>query len=133
MFEFIVRILVNAIALIAATRLVPNVEFRGDWWQLIVLAAIFGVINAYIKPVLKLLSLPLNLLTFGLIGFVINTALVLLAAGVSGSLKLDFTLAGWPGGQFDLDVIVAALLTSIVISIVSTIMAFVRFATPGVR
>lgn len=133
MFEFVIRILVNAIALIAATRLVPNVEFHGDWWQLIVLAAIFGVINAYLKPVLKLLSLPLNLLTFGLIGFVINTALVLLAAAVSGTLKLDFTLAGWPGGKFDVDVIIAALLTSIVISIVSTIMAFVRFATPGVR
>lgn len=131
MFEFVVRVLVNAVALIAAVRLVPNVAFHGDWWQLLILAAIFGVINAYIRPVVKLLSLPLNLITFGLIGFVINTALVLLAAAVSGSLKLDFTLAGWPPGSISIDVIVAAFLTSIVISVVSALMAFVRLATPG--
>ena len=131
MFEFVIRVLVNAIALIAAVRLVPNVEFRGDWWQLLLLAAIFGVINAYIRPVVKLLSLPLNLVTFGLIGFVINTALVMLAAAVSENLKLDFTLAGWPPGSISIDVIVAAFLTSIVISVVSALIAFVRLAAPG--
>src|SRR6266513_3670675 len=106
MFEFAVRVLVNAIALIAAVELVPKVDFHGDWWQLLILAAIFGVINAYIRPVVKLLSLPLTLLTFGLIGFVINIALVLLAAAVSGSLNLGFTLAGWPEGKFSIDVII---------------------------
>jgi len=133
MFEFAVRVLVNAIALIAAVQLVPNVEFRGDWWQLLILAAIFGVINAYIRPVVKLLSLPLNLLTFGLIGLVINVALVLLAAAIGGSFHLGFTLAGWPAGKLSLDVIIAALLTSIVISVVSALMAFVRLAAPGRR
>ena len=103
----------------------------GDWWQLLILAAIFGVINAYIKPIVKLLSLPLNLLTFGLIGFVINTALVMLAAAVSDSLTLSFTLAGWPPGSITLDVIVAAFLTSIVISVVSALIAVVRLAAPG--
>jgi putative membrane protein len=130
-FEFAVRVLVNAIALIAAVRLVPNVEFRGDWWQLLILAAIFGVINAYIRPIVKLLSLPLNLVTFGLIGLVINTAMVLLAAWVGGALKVDFTLAGWPDGRIGIDTIVAAFLTSIVISAVSALMAFVRLAAPG--
>ena len=130
MFGFVIRVLANAIAVIVAVRLVPHVVFTGDWWQLLLLAAIIGVINAYIRPVLKLLSLPLNLLTFGLIGFVINTALVMLAAAVSQSLTVDFTLAGWPPGKIDLDVLVAAFLTSIVISVVSTVMAFVRLATP---
>ena len=131
MFDFVIRVLVNAIAVIAAVKLVPHVQFTGDWWQLLLLAAIFGVINAYIKPIVKLLSLPLNLVTFGLIGFVINTALVMLAAAVSQSLKLDFTLAGWPPGSITLDVIIAAFLTSIVISVVSALTAFVRLATPG--
>ncbi|HEY5519397.1 MAG TPA: phage holin family protein [Candidatus Limnocylindrales bacterium] len=130
MFEFVVRVVVNAIALIAALRLVPHVEFRGDWWQLLILAAIVGVINAYIRPIVKLLSLPLNLLTFGLIGFVINTALIMLAAAVGQSLSLGFTLAHWPPGSITVDVVVAALLTSIVISVVSSLMAFVRLATP---
>jgi putative membrane protein len=130
MFGFVVRVLVNAIAVIVAVALVPRVDFTGDLWQLLILAAIFGVINAYIRPVVKLLSLPLNLVTFGLIGFVINTALVMLAAAVGDSLKLGFTLAGWPPGKIDIDVLVAAFLTSIVISVVSAVMAVVRLATP---
>jgi putative membrane protein len=133
MFELGVRILINAIALIAAVRLVPNVEFRGDWWQLLILAAIFGVINAYIRPVVKLLSLPLTIVTFGLIGIVINTAMVLLAAWVGDLLDVEFTLAGWPAGHFSLEVIIAALLTSIVISVVSALMSLVRLAAPGRR
>jgi putative membrane protein len=133
MFELGVRILINAIALIAAVRLVPNVEFRGDWWQLLILAAIFGVINAYIRPVVKLLSLPLTIVTFGLIGIVINTAMVLLAAWVADLLDVEFTLAGWPAGHFSLEVIIAALLTSIVISVVSALMSLVRLAAPGRR
>jgi putative membrane protein len=133
MFEFAVRVLVNAIALIAAVKLVPNVEFRGDWWQLLILAAVFGVVNAYIRPIVKLLSLPLTLVTFGLIGLVINTGMVLLAAWVADLFKVEFTLAGWPAGHFTIDVIVAAFLTSIVISVVSALMSLVRLATPGGR
>lgn len=133
MFEFAARVLINAIALIAAVRLVPNVAFHGDWWQLLILAAIFGVINAYIRPVVKLLSLPLTLVTFGLIGIVINVALVLLAAAIGGSFNLGFTLAGWPPGRITLDVLIAAFLTSIVIGVVSALMSFVRFAAPGRR
>jgi putative membrane protein len=133
MFEFGVRVLINAIAVIAAVRLVPNVEFRGDWWQLLILAAIFGVINAYIRPLVKLVSLPLTLLSFGLIGFVINAVLVMLAAFVGASLHVGFTLAGWPPGKIGLDTFIAALLTSIVISVVSALMSFVRLAAPGRR
>ena len=133
MFEFVVRVLVNAIALIAAVRLVPNVEFRGEWWQLLLLAAIFGVINAYLRPLLKLLSLPLNLMTFGLIGIVINVGLVLLAAAIGGTFDLGLTLAGWPPGRIDLDVIIVAFLTSIVIGVVSALVGFVRLAAPGRR
>jgi putative membrane protein len=131
MFQFGVRVLINAIALIAAVRLVPNVAFGGDWWQLLILAAIFGVVNAYIRPVVKLLSLPLTIVTFGLIGLVINTVMVLLAAWIADRLSVDFSLAGWPQARFTLDTIVAAFLTSVVISVVSALMSFVRFAAPG--
>jgi putative membrane protein len=132
MIELGVRVLVNAIALVAAVRFVPNVTFTGDWWQLAILALIFGLVNAYLRPIVKLLSLPLNLLTFGLVGLIINTGMVLVAAGISDNLKLNFQLAGWPPGAIDVDVIVAAFLTSIVLSIVSTIMALVRLAAPRI-
>ena len=132
MFELAIRILVNAIAVIAAVRLVPGADFRGEWWQLLLVAAIFGIINAYLRPILKLLSLPLNLLTFGLASLVINIGLVVLAAGLSGMFKLGFTLAGWPPGKITLDTIIAAFLTSLVIAVVSALISFVRLAAPRV-
>ena len=133
MFEFAVRVAINAIALIAAIKLVPHVDFAGSWWQLLILAVIFGVVNAYIRPIVKLLSLPLTIVTFGLIGFVINIVMVLLAAWVAQLFNIHFTLGGWPASGFKIDTIVAALLTSIVISVVSALMALVRLATPGRR
>jgi putative membrane protein len=130
--EIAIRTLVNAVALIAAVRLVPGAEFTGDWLQLAAVAFIFGLVNAYLRPIVRLLSLPLNLLFFGLVGFAINTALLLLLALVSGELQLGFTLDGWPAAALDIDVIVTAFLAALVISVVSSVLAFVRLLTPRV-
>lgn len=132
MVDTLIRIAVNGVALVAAVEFVPRVAFRGESWHLLVVAAIFGVINGYLRPIVKLLSLPLNLLSFGLVGFVINTGLVLLLALISGQLQLGFTLAGWPTHPFDVDVVVAAFLTSLVVSVVSALIALVRLITPRV-
>jgi putative membrane protein len=130
--DIAVRILINALALIVAVELVPKINSPDEIWQLLVVAAIFGVINAYIKPIVKLLSLPLNLFAFGLVGFAINTGLLLLLAFVSAQLKLGFSIAGWPQGPFSIDVIVYAFLASLVISIVSTALAFMRLVVPRI-
>jgi|SRR5215213_5945986 len=130
--EIVVRILVNALALIAAVELVPKITAPREIWQLLVVAAIFGVINAYLKPIVKLLSLPLNLVAFGLVGFLVNTAMLLLLAVVSSQLKLGFSIAGWPQGAFSIDVIVYAFVASLVISIVSAVLAFVRLVVPRI-
>lgn len=132
MFALAVLVIVNAVALVAAVQLVPGVEFVGELWQLGVIAAIFGLINAYLRPIVKLLSMPLNLLAFGLVGFLINMAMLMLLAFISGQLDLGLTLAGWPNGPIDLDVIVTAVLAALVISVVSTLLALVRLAAPGV-
>jgi putative membrane protein len=128
--EFLIRTLVNAVALVAAVQLVPGARFEGEWWQLAIVAAIFGLINAYLRPIVKLLSLPLNLLTFGLVGFVINAGLLLLLAFISGQLDLGFSLAGWPRGPLDADVLVTAVLASLVVAAVSSILALVRLVVP---
>ena len=132
MLDFIIRIVINAIALIAAVYLVPRVRFEGSLVELVVIAAIFGLINAYLRPIVKLLSLPLRLLSFGLVGFVINTAFVLLLAFIGGQLDLGFHLAGWPPGDFDVDVIIAAFLTALVVTVVSTALSLVRRIAPGI-
>ncbi|MGO9181146.1 MAG: phage holin family protein, partial [Candidatus Limnocylindrales bacterium] len=122
-----IRIVVNAIALWIAVRFVPNVTFpaartfpAGDWWKLLVVALIFGLINAYLKPIVELLSLPAQILTLGLFSLVINAVLLLLLALVSSAFSLGFKLATFPP-HLSLDAFVAALLCSIVISIVSTV------------
>lgn len=132
MADFVVRVLINAVALIVAVEFVPKIKAPTEIWQLLVVAAIFGVINAYLKPIVKLLSLPLNLFAFGLVGFVINTAMLLLLALVSSQFKLGFSIAGWPQGAFSVDVIVYAFIASLVISIVSTALAMVRMVVPRI-
>ena len=130
LLDIVIRVVINAVALIAAVYVVPGATFSGDLWKLIALAAIFGLVNAYLRPIVRLLSLPLTLLVFGLVGLIINTAMVLLTALIGDSLKLGFTLAGWPPGRIDLDVIIAALLTAVVVSVVSALLAVVRMVTP---
>lgn len=132
LLELGIRILINAIALVAAVRIVPDATFTGEWWQLAVLAAIFGVVNAYLRPIVKLLSLPLSLVTFGLVGLVVNTGMVLVAAALGDTLDLGFSLAGWPPDEIGLDTLVAAFLTSLVLSAVSALMALIRLATPRI-
>jgi putative membrane protein len=132
MVDLLVRVIINAIALVAATKFVPGAAFTGDLWKLIALAIVFGVINAYLRPIVKLLSLPLNLIVFGLVGLVINIAMVLVSAAISDNLRLGFTLGGWPPGAIELDTIIAAFLVSLLISVVSALVALVRKLTPGI-
>lgn len=122
MIDFVVRLIINAIALWVAVELVPGLTFAfgPDWWKLLLVALIFGLVNSYLKPILKLLSLPISLLTMGLVGFVINTGLFLLLALASSQLDLGFLIHGWPQRAFTTDVIVAAFLGSVVVSVVST-------------
>jgi putative membrane protein len=132
LLEYGIRVLINAIALIAAIYIVPNASFNGDWLKFAIVALIFGLVNAYLRPIVKLLSLPLNLLVFGLVGLIVNTAMVLVTAAISDNLKLGFTLAGWPPGEITLSVIIAGLLTAIVVSLVSALLALVRLVTPRI-
>ena len=136
MNDFVVRLIISAAAVAVAMLVVPGVRFEGDlsrdWWKLLAVALILGLVNAYLRPIVRLLALPISLFTMGLVALVINVGLLLLVALVSDRFGLGFSLAGWPGGPFELDTIVAALLASIVISIVSTGIGLARTLTPGI-
>lgn len=132
MLDIGVRIVINAIALIAAVRLVPDAAFEGEWWQLVAVAAVFGIVNAYLRPIVKLLSLPLTLVVFGVVGMIINTAMVMVVAAISDNLGLGFTLGGWPPGAIELDTIIAAFLTALLVSVISTLAAVLRLAAPRI-
>lgn len=134
MIDFLVRLLINAAALMVAVVLVPRIrfDFGDEWWRLLVVAAIFGLINTFIRPIVSLLSLPLNLFVLGLVGLLVNTAMLLLLAFVSGWLALGFQIAGWPPGQLDVDVVIYAALAALVISLVATALGLVRRLVPRV-
>ncbi len=104
----IVQTLINAAALYVAVLLVPNLEFTGDWWKLLLVAFIFGLINTFLRPVLRILTLPITIMTLGLFLLVINAVLLLLTGEISRELDLGFTVRDF----------LAALLGSIVISLV---------------
>ncbi len=122
MTELIVRILVNAAALWVAIQVVPQLtfDFGSDWWKLLAVALIFALVNSYIKPIVKALSMPIGLMTLGLVAFVINAAMLLVVALASDALDLGFKVGGFPP-NLTADAIIGAVLGAIVISVVSTI------------
>ena len=124
MVELLVKILINAAALFVAVKVLPSnllsFNWGNDWWKLIAVALVFALVNSYIKPIVKALSMPIGLLTLGLIGFVINAAMLLLTALASDSLKLGFKLGTFPP-TINSDAIVGALIAAVIISVVSTL------------
>lgn len=93
--RLILRLLINAAALWAATRLVPGISFTGDWRLLFVVALVFGTLNASVRPVLMLLTLPFLIVTLGLFTFVLNAMMLWLTGTVSGALGLGFHVDGF--------------------------------------
>lgn len=110
--KFIVRLLITAVALWVAVLLVPGIEHSGDSAKLLGVALVFGVVNATIRPILKLLTCPLVLLTLGLFIFVLNALMLWLTGYISQSLNLGFGVDGF----------LPALLGGIVVGIVSTVL-----------
>jgi putative membrane protein len=100
MKNFIVKTLANAAALGVATWLIEDITLTGDSnarkaWSLILVALVFGVVNWLVKPVVKVLSFPLFILTLGLITLVVNALMLLLTSWLSGKLDLDFHVHGF--------------------------------------
>lgn len=113
---FIIKTLGAAASLWVAVWIVDGFEFSGEWWQFLILAVIMGVVNAVVKPVLKLLSLPLILLTLGLFLLVVNAIALAVVVGLSGVFDLGLTSEGFFWTTF---------LAAIVVSVVSWILGAV--------
>jgi len=97
------------------------------WVYIGLVALIFGLVNTYIKPIVTLVSLPLNLFALGLVGFIVNAAMLLLTTWVVGLLHSHpyiLKLGEFPP-NLGLNAIIAAVIGSIVISIVSTVLTLV--------
>jgi len=93
--RFLIRLLVNAAALWVATRLVPGVTFDGGTLPFLGVALVFGVVNAFIRPVMQVLTFPLILVTLGLFLLVVNGLMLWLTSSLSASLGLGFHVTGF--------------------------------------
>src|SRR5262245_22214906 len=108
----ILQVLINAAALWVAVVL-TEIDYTGDqWWNFLLVALIFSLVNTFIKPILKIISLPITAVTLGLFLVVINALMLLLTGWISDQLDLGFVVNGF----------VPALLGAIVISIVSWVL-----------
>ena len=95
--NLIIKIVVNAVAIWVATAVVPGVEIsEGDAGlgdkivTLLVVGAIFGLVNAVIKPIVKLFALPFYVLTLGLFAFIVNAAMLMLVSWLADQLGISF-------------------------------------------
>jgi putative membrane protein len=112
--HFLVRLLINAAALWVATHFVPGIAYAGNWTSLLIVALVFGVLNASLRPLLKLLTFPLLILSLGLFTLVINAFMLWLTGWISERLNLGLHVAGfWPAFWGGLVVSIVSLLLSL--------------------
>jgi len=94
MMQFIVRLVVNAIALLVTAYVLPGIHVSDEILPLLLVALIFGVVNALVKPVLTVLSCPLIILTLGLFYLVVNGLMLLITDALAGS-RFEVDGLGW--------------------------------------
>ena len=116
MTKLILRWAINAVALWVAVSFVPGISGPKDWVSIILLALIFGLVNALLRPLLNFLTCPLIILTLGLGTLLINTLLFWLSGLIGQYFGVGFTVpSGWEGFW-------TAFLGALVVSVVSVVL-----------
>ncbi|MBA3251550.1 MAG: phage holin family protein [Geodermatophilaceae bacterium] len=121
MTSFAIRVAVNAVAVWVATRLIEGLTVSGDsgWPRLalfLVIGLLLAVVNAVVKPVIKVLSFPLYILTLGLFGFIVNALMLELTAWLSEVTPVTFAVA---------DFFWSAVLGAVVITVATLVLNLV--------
>ncbi len=122
---FVIGTVVTAIAFYVLVKFIPGfVTYQGHLVGLLAIAVIFGVINGLLGPIVKLLALPISFMTMGLVGFVINGALLLGTAFVSDAVGLKLKVGDFPP-SVTADTVVAAVVGAVLLSLISTVIRLV--------
>jgi len=106
------RIVLNAAAAWLTVWVVPGLSYEGEWWRWVIFGAVIGLINAVIKPIAKLLTIPIRIMTLGLFTLVINV----------GLMTLTIWFASDSGVGLSSDSIWSALLGGLVLTVVGSIL-----------
>ena len=126
---FIASLIAAGIALWVAARFVPGItipssafaKLPADLITFGIVALVFGVANSLVKPTVKILSVPISLLTLGLAGIVLNTALFLGTAWISNHVGGNIQVGDFPPDLLTQTTLVAALLGSIIVGFISAL------------
>ncbi len=113
--KLIVRIIINAVAIWVTSLILAGFNFTGDILNLLIVGGIFGLVNAFIRPIIKLLTLPISIVTLGLFTLVINAGMLLITVWLSGSLSLEGSL---------FEKLFTVFIAAIIISLVSTVLSW---------
>jgi putative membrane protein len=115
MTKFILRWMINVVAIYVAILIVPGIQLQSGLVSVLWLALILGLINAFVRPLLKLLTCPLILLTLGFFTLLINTFLFWLTSQVGQAFGINLVIDGfWP-----------AFLGGLVVTAVSVVMSLI--------
>ncbi len=134
MLDLVVKIAVNAAALLVAANVVPEFKLAfhtdkpEDWLKIAFIALVFALVNSYIKPIVKTLAMPIGFLTMGLVAFVINAAMLLGTAWIvdaaRSTFNIGFSVGNYPP-HWGYEAVGCAVVASIVISVVSTVLSLI--------
>jgi len=111
--QMFIKWIINTIAIILAIKFVPGIVYSGGWGGILAVGLLFGLVNTFIRPFVKLLALPLLILSLGLFSFVINALMLLLTSLLSAEFSLGFHVTGFK----------AAFFGALVISFVSMVLS----------
>lgn len=105
--------MINALSIAAAVKVIAGITFTGEWWKMIVIGAVFGIVNSFLKPLITFFALPLILVTLGLFTLIVNTLMLLVTVELSEPLKLGLQIQGfWPAFKGALIISIVSMLLS---------------------
>jgi putative membrane protein len=115
MTYLILRIMINALSIAAAVKVIDGITFTGEWWKMIIIGGVFGIVNSFLKPLITLFALPLILVTLGLFTLIVNTLMLVITVEFSEPFKLGLQIQGfW-----------AAFKGALIISLVSMLLSWI--------
>lgn len=121
MTYLILKIMINALSIAIAVKVIDGITFSGKWWKMIIIGAVFGIVNSLIRPVVKFFTFPFIILTLGLFTFIINALMLLITEALSGPLNLGLQIHGfWP-----------AFWGALIVSVVSTLLSWLTRLRPS--
>jgi putative membrane protein len=115
MENLFLRIMINALSIAAAVKVVDGITFTGEWWKMIIIGGVFGIVNAFIKPVVTFFTFPLIIITLGFFTLIVNTLMLFITAELSEPFSLGLRMTGFG----------AAFKGALIVSIVSMLLSWI--------